>query len=136
MFQNIQSLSAETKIELVKAAVSILSLVTVIVGGIFAFIQWKRSQALKRADYINELNEKMRGDSALQDFVYMIDYGKSWYSKEFHKGGELEKNVDKSLAYFSYVCYLKEEKIINDKEFQFFEYRILFSFRIEIRNQM
>ena len=32
--------------------------------------------------------------------------------------------MDKTLSYFSYICYLREQKIISDKEFNFFKYEI------------
>ena len=46
---------------------------------------------------------------------------KKWYSESFHQSGELELKVDKTLSYFSYICYLKRQKIITDKEFDFFK---------------
>ena len=37
-----------------------ISLILVIIGGIFAYYQWRRNVSLKRASYINELTEKIR----------------------------------------------------------------------------
>ena len=54
----------------------------------------------------------------------MFDYDKKWYSRQFHESGELELKVDKTLSYFSYICYLKRQKIISNKEFDFFKYEI------------
>ena len=54
----------------------------------------------------------------------MFDYDKQWYSQQFHGCGKQELMVDKTLSYFSYICYLERYKIITDKEFDFFKYEI------------
>ena len=104
--------------------ISIFSLLVVIIGGVFTYIQWKNNVSLNRANYINELTEKIRTDESIKDTVYLLDYGKKWYSREFHGDKEIEPKVDKTLSYFSYICYLKAEKIISKKEFMFFKYEV------------
>lgn len=54
----------------------------------------------------------------------MFEYNQTWYSAQFHGSGELELKVDKTLSYFSYICYLKKRRIISNKEFDFFKYEI------------
>lgn len=103
---------------------STISVVLVIIGGVFGYYQWRRNVLLKRAGYINELTEKIRSDNYIKDVIYMLDYGKEWYSPKFHGCGELELKVDKTLSYFSYICYLERHKIITNKEFDFFKYEI------------
>lgn len=102
----------------------IISLIMVIVGGIFGYYQWRKNILLRRAEYINELTEKIRTDKYIKDVIYMFDYNYKWYSEQFHGSGKLELKVDKTLSYFSYICYLREQKIISDKEFNFFKYEI------------
>lgn len=92
--------------------------------GAFGYYQWRRNVLLKRAGYINELTEKIRSDKYIRDIVYMLDYDKQWYSQQFHGCGKQELMVDKTLSYFSYICYLERYKIITDKEFDFFKYEI------------
>lgn len=103
---------------------SVISVVLVIIGGVFAYYQWKKNNALRRAEYINELTEKIRTDKGIRDVVYWLDYNESWYGEEFHNSGKKELKMDKTLSYFSYICYLKKQKIIRDKEFDFFRYEI------------
>lgn len=103
---------------------SSLSVVFVILGGIFGCYQWRKNVLLKRAGYINDLTEKIRTDNYIKDVIYMFDYGEEWYSMQFHGSGELELKVDKTLSYFSYICYLKRQKIISNKEFDFFKYEV------------
>lgn len=102
----------------------ICSMLLVIVGGGFAYYQWKRSVALKRAEFINELTEKIRTDEYIRDVLYLFDYDEYWYSIDFHDSGVLELKVDKTLSYFSYICYLKNQRLISNKEFRFFEYEV------------
>lgn len=103
---------------------SIISIIMVMIGGIFGYYQWRKNILLRRAGYINELTEKIRTDKYIKDVVYMFDYDYKWYSEKFHGSGKLELKVDKTLSYFSYICYLKVQKIISDKEFNFFKYEI------------
>lgn len=104
--------------------IAALSLLFAIIGGIFAYYQWRKSILFKRAAYINELTEKTRTDSDIQETVYLLDYGEKWYSENFHGSGELERKVDKTLAYFSYICYLKKHRLITKNDFAFFRYEI------------
>ena len=102
---------------------NIVSLIVVIIGGIFAFVQWRKSLKLKKAEYIKELIDKIRSDSEIRDIIYTFDYAIPWYNRNFH-GSETEKKTDKTLLYFSYICYLRDSKTIGEKEFNFFEYEI------------
>ena len=103
---------------------SLISLLLVIVGGFFAYLRWKKNTLLKRAEYINELTEKIRTDDFIKDTIYDIEYDKPWYSQNFHGSGNSELRVDKTLSYFSYICYLKKQRIITNREFDFFKYEI------------
>ena len=102
-----------------------ISLLLVIIGGLFAYHKWRRDIALKKADYINELTDKSRTDPIIRDTLYILDYGKPWYSIEFHFGSPMEVKVDKTLSYFSYICYLRNQRIISDTEFKFFKYKLV-----------
>lgn len=100
------------------------SLVLVVIGGFFAYWQWRKSVSLKRADYINDLTENLRTDKAISKAIYLFDYDDIWYTEEFHGNTDLELAIDKTLSYFSYICYLKKQKIISENEFLFFKYEI------------
>ena len=104
--------------------INLLSICLVVAGGIFGFIQWKNSLKMKRAEYINELTEKIRTDEDMRDVVYIIDYNSDWYDAAFHNGGEIERKMDKTLSYFSYICYLHKNNVLKEKEFDFFKYEI------------
>ena len=102
---------------------SIVSIIIAVVGGFFALHQWKKSTKIKCAEYINELTETIRTDNFIKDTIYIMEYDQHWYDENFHESGILEFKIDKTLSYFSYICYLKENKVISDKEFKFFEYQ-------------
>ena len=103
---------------------SIISTLFIFLGGIFGYYQWRKNVLLKRSGYINDLIEKIRSNNDIKDIMYMFDYDDEWYSEKFHGSGKLEFKVDKTLSYFSYICYLKKQKIISNKEFDFFKYEI------------
>ena len=106
-----------------------ISQVMTIVGGLFVFYQWQHNNRLKRADYINKLTEKIRTDEMIKETIYMFEYDENWYSEEFYSSGDLEIKVDKTLSYFSYICYLKSRGIITKKELCFFQYELDSIFR-------
>jgi hypothetical protein len=105
----------------------ILSLITIsltCIGGVGALFQWDRTNKINRAKYINELTDKIRSDDDIRETLYKLEYDEKWYSQNFYNSGEPELKLDKTLSYFSYICYLRHMKIISEKEFSFFKYQI------------
>ena len=102
---------------------SMLTFFSVLVGGIFALVQWNKNLKLKRADYLNELVLKLRTDPILKKATTYFDYNDPWYTEDFHNS-DIEKEIDYILTFFSYICYLKKSNIIEDEEFKMFEYEI------------
>lgn len=107
---------------------SVISIVIAIaiVGGIFAYKQWKYSNKIKRADFIDRLLNKLRFDKEMAQTMSEIDYDHGWYDKNFHNNqdDDFEKRIDSLLSYLSYICYLKKEKHIREKEFGILEYEV------------
>ncbi len=109
----------------------IIPIITLIVGiiggvsgGIFALFQWNKNLKLKRADYLYELSTKLRTDEDLSDVVKYFDYNEPWYNADFHENHSIEKKIDTILSFFSYICYLKSEKMLSINEFRIFKYEI------------
>ena len=100
------------------------TLVLAVIAGFRALAQWKESKRIKRAEYIKELTDKIRSDDDIAKTLYQIEYNVFIYSMNFHGSGELERQVDKTLSYFSYICYLKKHKILTSDEFRFFDYEV------------
>lgn len=110
---------------------NIVPIITLIVGiiggvsgGILALYQWNKNLKLKRADYLYELSTKLRTDEVLSDVVKYFDYDEPWYNDTFHEEHTIEKKIDTILSFFSYICYLKNRKMISNKEFRIFKYEI------------
>ena len=103
-------------------------------GGIIALFQWNNTIKIKRAEYVNTLFKELNNNEKIKHTIYMFYYDESsWYNKDFH-GSDFELDVDDTLNYFSYICYLRESNLISRKEFDFFKYSIdksLHSFQVE-----
>jgi len=92
---------------------------------IIALLQYMKANKVKRAELINQIIEKLRFNEELQETFLMIDYNNKWYNESFHnKENDIEKKVDRLLAYFSYLCYLRNLKFLSKKEFTLFEYQL------------
>ena len=105
--------------------ISIITVTFAVFGGIFALVQWVNSNRIKRAEFINQIIEKLRFDREMVEVIYMIDYDFNWYNEKFHDSDrDLEYKVDKILSYLSYICYLKSTRNITKKEFEIFKYEL------------
>lgn len=102
---------------------SIISLGFVAIGGVFIFWQWHKSVKTKRAEFINQILEKLRFDQDLTKTMYTIDYNQNWYNSSFHDS-DLEHQIDKLFSYVDYICYLKATSNISKTEFKIFQYEI------------
>lgn len=100
-----------------------ISLIFALIGGVFVYIQWKKSLKIKRADFIYRLLEKIRFDEDLQHAMYIVDYVPNWYGKDFH-GGDLEHSIDRLFCCLDYICYLKKTRNIFCTEFNAFRYDV------------
>lgn len=92
---------------------SVMSLLFVVVGGIFALIQWNKTQSIRRSEYIHSLIEKLRSDNRINHIFYKIDSEEEWSFKDSFSDNDFEIDFDKALSYYSYICYLRKKKILN-----------------------
>jgi hypothetical protein len=100
-----------------------------VIGGIFALLQWKKNCSLKKAEFVNNFIKNIRDDEDIIVTLKFLDESDSWYSIKFHDSDDeneqkFEQRMDKTLSYFSYICYLRKKKIIKDKEFNFFNWHL------------
>ena len=104
---------------------SAISIILVIFGGFFTYRQWAAANKTKRTEFIKQIMERLRFDKELVDTMYIIEYDHTWYDENFHdRDDDLEYRIDKLLSYLSYICYLKQENNISDKEFRILQYEI------------
>ena len=105
--------------------IGLISLLLAVIGGCFALVQWRMNIKLKRAEYIKSLLDEMRTNKDIIYTYYLLEYDdKRWYDLNFHNSGELERKIDYTLNFFSYICYLRNHKIINRTDFSCFKYEI------------
>jgi len=105
--------------------VALASLIALIIGGISALLRWRESNKLKRSEFIEKFVFKFREDKEMQETIYHLDYGKSWYGENFHSSNsEMQSRIDRLFIYINYICYLKDTKIIKN-EFSMVEYVIV-----------
>jgi hypothetical protein len=103
--------------------ISIITPCFAVVGGIFALIQWYKRNKINRAEFFNQIAEKLYFNKDIGEAMYYILYNDNWYTKDFHEN-DIEKKVDALLLYLTYICYLHENKIIRKNEFEVFKYEL------------
>lgn len=105
--------------------ISLFTFVFAVVGGVFALVQWVTMNNIRRAEFINQIIDKLRFDKEMVETMYMIEYDFTWYNERFH-GSEsnLEYKIDKILSYLSYICYLESTGNIKKREFRVFKYEL------------
>lgn len=114
-----------TNENIIAIAQIITTLIISVLAGTFGLYQWDKSTKVKRAEFINQIIDKLRFDNEMVKIVYLIEYTYDWYTHEFHNGfSDLEFRIDKLLSYLTYICYLKDHKIISKSEFSILEYEI------------
>ena len=99
-----------------------LTYFSIVIGGGFSVHRWNMNLKLKRAEYIKNLFNEIRSNPKI--VFYLFEYDSIWYNENFHNSKELESNVDYTLSYFSYLCYLKRNNIITNSEFNYFKYEL------------
>ena len=116
----------------------LISLVIAIIGGSFALYQWTKSNTYKRGDIVESLIETINDDQDIATIMDICDWndgfiynGKFSISKAASRSDlvgmsseELFKKIDRTLAHFSYICYLKSSKALTKKEMRIFNYKI------------
>lgn len=118
--------------------ISIASFFAVVIGGCFALYQWSRNSIYKRAEIVERLIVTVRDDEDISTILDIIDWNSGLhYDGNFHLEGianrkalfdisdeDLFKKIDKTLAHFSYICYLKYQRALTKKDMRNFEYEI------------
>lgn len=103
--------------------VQIITLISVIIGGVTGLYQWWRAVKVRNAELIDKLVMRLRTDEKLKAVTYLLEYNKKWYVDDFHNS-DSEQDIDYYLSFYSYICYLIKNKHITKKDAIFFEYHI------------
>jgi len=106
---------------------NLFTLVSLILAtlGLFAnYYQIRKSNIMKRAEYIVQLYNQFVNDKQLIDFYYQIEYNMINYDDNIHLT-EKEKILDKLLGYFSNIGRLYFMGILKLKDLEFLEYEFI-----------
>lgn len=101
-----------------------LPVLATILGGIWALVEWRSSNREKRAEFLDSLMKRFY-EKEIRDFFYRcIDEDEDgWYDRG-RLNVEFMKQVDSAFAFFSYLCYLRLQGLIEEAEFENFSYQI------------
>jgi len=84
--------------------IALVSLIVGAIGGVFALWQWRIGNKVKRAEFVNQIIEKLRFDPEMVETMDMIDYDEfHWYDAKFHSSGGTETKIDKLFSYLTYI---------------------------------
>lgn len=120
--------------------VDVVTLLSVIVGGGFAWWQWRQSCRVRRAEHLNVILSRYDTQATSIHFYQLINnttYGGT-DGDLFYLGGlrfrdvmegnrrviVSEKDIDSMLLMFSQICYEQQNETISNTEFAFFCYQI------------
>ncbi len=107
--------------------IELITLILTVCGGIFALYQWRLSVKNDQAEYVDKLLDRFQNDEEIRTFVSMCDYLEEWYDDYFHdyKSEKCHaKKADKTLFFLNYLCHIEQERVLQKKEFEVFEYNI------------
>lgn len=98
--------------------------ITALIVAIFSYIQWRKANKIKRAEFLEKIITRLRKDKHISTIMYMVEYKAGWYNKDFHASDKLEKDTDIFLSFINYIVYLKKHKIITNNEFLVISYEV------------
>ena len=101
----------------------LLVLMPLYAGGVFALWRWRKGNKYQRIEYVERLVENLRSEKAMAEVANRIEYGPAWYDDTFFDQSELMGQVDKYLAYLTFLCHLIDTGAL-EKEATLFEYKI------------
>jgi len=94
---------------------SALSIIMVAFGGLYAVYQWSKTIKIRRAEFIKQVIAKFWFDKDMANTVYKLE----------NISSDFEYEVDKLFYYLSFICYLRQTKNINEKEFCMLRYVVI-----------
>jgi len=104
---------------------SLIITIVMAVGSVFALVQWNSSIRIRRAEFLDEIINKLWFDEKMARTMHLVDNNLDWYTEDFHKSySDLSYQIDKLLSYFDFICYLFFIKKLSLNEFSVIRYEI------------
>lgn len=88
-------------------------------------IDIKASEKVKSADSMHQVVGKLMNDERISPIIYMFEHNPDWCHEFPIRDRGLERDVDYTLYYLSYVIYLHNQKFMDDDVFGCVEYLIV-----------
>ncbi len=104
-----------------------VSILIAALGLFLNFLQMKKNNLQKRAEFIINLYNQYASDSDMMEVYYKIEYGKFKYDKNFHQSDE-EKKLDKLLGFFENIAklYLMGNITLDDLKYVAYEFIVIY----------
>jgi len=105
----------------------VISILIAAVGLFLNFLQMRKNNLQKRAEYMINLYNQYASDSDMIDVYYEIEYGKFDYHEGFHQSSE-EKKLDKLLGFFENIAklYIMKNITLDDLKYVAYEFLVIY----------
>ena len=118
MIQNI--LSRFQNILIAESWIDIVTCVAMLVGGIYAWIQWKKSRVVSRNIFLQGLLKDFNVyEVKWQKILSSLVVGGDWCKDSGHR-----IEMEELLRFYSQICHKKVSGAISADEFAFFAFRV------------
>ena len=78
---------------------SLVLIVVMAIGSIFALFQWNSSIKVRRTEFLDEIINKLWFDENMARTMHLIDNNPNWYTEDYHKTySDLGYQIDKLLS--------------------------------------
>ncbi|RLG27099.1 hypothetical protein DRN85_01100 [Methanosarcinales archaeon] len=103
------------------------SILIAAVGLFLNFLQMRKNNLQKRAEYMINLYNQYTSDPDMTDIYYKIEYGEFDYNEEFHQSSE-EKKLDKLLGFFENIAklYTMKNITLDDLKYSAYEFLVIY----------
>lgn len=92
-------------------------------------IEWTQNEKLKNAEIFHQLIDQLKTDAVYSRIIYMFDCDQNWCNSFPIQDKELERQVDLTLHFMTYIVYLHNKKLMDDEVFGCVEYVIVRALR-------
>lgn len=100
-----------------------VTVIIMIIGGIFAFYQWIKTQKVTRIELVFTLTDKFIENNDIIKTMSKVDYEDDWYTQEFH-GSKLETQIDKLLTLMNTLAFIANSEVFSKQEIEIFSYKL------------
>jgi len=120
---SIEMTQAQLFFAIANLIVSLFTTLMAIAAGFFAYIQWRKANATKRAEFIIQILGKLRDDRDMGETFERVVNTSEWLDRNYRDNKE-EFEIDRLFAYLSFVCLLYRTDLIHENELILIRYKL------------